>query len=141
MTFSVFTQIKQSEHVWTADLFRPEFYDYRTSPFFLFVKFLVLKLHCIYFIFKITIIQDLTKEHKRYIYVPWVYPTLIHVMLNLLFHFYCCMYLGETAVPCMRNIRPEEIWLYKYPRRPNYIPVWMLWAEVFTVGKFAMSEP
>ena len=93
------------------------------------------------FISKITIIQDLTKEHKPYIYVPWVYPTLIHVMLNLLFHFYCCMYLGEKAVPCMRNIRPEEIWLYKYPRRPNYIPVWMLWAEVFTVGKFAMSAP
>lgn len=45
-------------------------------------------------------------------------------------------YLGENAVPCIRNIRSEELWLYKYPRRDSYVPNWLLWAEVFSVGAY-----
>ncbi|XP_067948443.1 phospholipid phosphatase 5-like [Watersipora subatra] len=66
--------------------------------------------------------------------IPFCLELCTRIILFLI--FWCTE--GEWGKPSTRNIRPEEIWLYKYPRRVSYVPTWVLWTEVLAVGPFIL---
>lgn len=44
----------------------------------------------------------------------------------------------ENTPPFMRVIQPEEVWLYKNPNIPSYVPSLMLWPVLLIVPFFSM---
>ncbi|KAK4882751.1 hypothetical protein RN001_006070 [Aquatica leii] len=56
-----------------------------------------------------------------------IYEISIRIILWLLF------ILIDQIEPFKRTILPEEVWLYKYPVKPSYVPSSTLWIIVFIV--------
>ncbi|XP_076060197.1 phospholipid phosphatase 5 [Oratosquilla oratoria] len=44
----------------------------------------------------------------------------------------------EQTTPFVRKIHPDELWLYKNPRTPSYVPTNLLWPLVFIVPTAAL---
>lgn len=53
-------------------------------------------------------------------------------------HFFCSSYL-QRKEPFIRVIRPEEIWLYKYPSTKSYYPTYLLWTTIICVPGLVLT--
>ncbi|GAB1607698.1 phospholipid phosphatase 5-like [Argonauta hians] len=47
--------------------------------------------------------------------------------------FFLIYVLTDGVKPFQRNINPEELWLYKNPETPSYVPVKLLWVIVIII--------